>query len=82
MRLETVGQSIAAEWCQVSPQTLAGWIHTRTDWPPPDVIIRTQRHIIRGWLPERKAEWVAYAKIRANSPGALLVAQRPDRQKR
>lgn len=81
MTLETVGQSVVAEWCRKLPQTVATWINCRTDYPEPDVTIKTRRNTVRGWLPSRRTEWEAYAKERANAPGALLAAQRGDRQK-
>jgi hypothetical protein len=90
----TYGQATVAQWCGVESATVAMWI-TRgpmqprgtepaegelPGWPEPDTETRSPRSVTRGWLEERKAEWRRYAAIRAEQPGAQLVALRKDRQ--
>jgi uncharacterized protein YjcR len=78
--LITYGQAIVAQWCGVKPVTITMWIDRYDNWPQPDSVTHTSAtSITRGWLPERKAEWLEFATMRAESPGARLVAMRKDR---
>jgi hypothetical protein len=89
--ITTYGQAVVAQWCGVKPATIAMWISRypmqspadpdRTaGWPEPDNETITPAGSARSWKEERKPEWRRYAAMRAESPGALLVAQRADRQ--
>jgi hypothetical protein len=81
MTTHMVGQVQIALWCGVAQPTIAMWIKRYNDYPKPDVIVDTGiNHTVRGWLPARQQDWEAYARIRAASPGAQIVAQRHDRQ--
>lgn len=63
MTLHTVGQATIAEWCSVTTAAVAMWIIRYNDWPEPDVeVTNRDGKVIRGWLPERRAEWEAYGK--------------------
>jgi hypothetical protein len=74
------GQAEVAQWVDVTPQTIAMWIMRYDDYPVPDARIVTEKQAIRGWRAERRAEWEKYARMRAASPGAALVAMRKDRR--
>lgn len=78
--LVTYGQTEVARWCGVKPVTVSMWIMRYDNTPEPDAEVRNGRTTYRGWLPSRKAEWLAFAASRATAPGAQLAAMRKDRQ--
>jgi hypothetical protein len=49
-----------ARWCGVSKTAVHMWFNRYDDYPEPDAIISTGKGISRGWLPSRKAEWLAW----------------------
>jgi len=79
-KLIAYGQAEVARWCGVNQATISEWITRYDSTPEPDVEIRTGRRVSRGWLPSRKAEWQAFAAVRASAPGAQLVAMRKGRK--
>lgn len=71
MTTEYRGQADVARWCGVGRAAVGNWMarHPSTH-PQPDVIIRNEgtSSVTRGWLPERRAEWEAFAAARSSEP--------------
>ena len=81
MKLVTYGPAFVAEWVGVDKSTVNQWIAKHPDdFPDPDAEVNTGKAVARGWLPERRQEWIEYAAKRAADPGAALVRLRSDRQ--
>src|SRR5713226_1552332 len=55
-----VGTAGVAGWLGVKPQTVTKWLRRYQDIPEPDAYIGRGRSF-RMWLPEREAEWRAWA---------------------
>ncbi len=55
-----VGTAGVAGWLGVKPQTVTKWLRRYQDMPEPDAYIGPGRSF-RMWLPEREAEWRAWA---------------------
>src|SRR6266851_242765 len=55
-----IGTAGVAGWLGVKPQTVTKWLRRYQDMPEPDAYIGPGRSI-RMWLPEREAEWRAWA---------------------
>lgn len=60
------GTGEVAHWCGVSPETVTKWLIRYDDWPDPDAEITPGRHGTpdRGWLPERRDEWLGWMAAR------------------
>ncbi len=69
-----VGQSVIAAWFGVTAPAVSNWItrHKDTGFPPPApdaVIAGADGGEVLGWLPSRRAEWVAWNRARIeNNP--------------
>lgn len=61
------GASDVARWCGVTRAAVGNWMARHDDWPQPDVVVASEgtEQVVRGWLPERRAEWEAWAAKRA-----------------
>lgn len=82
------GQADVGRWCGVQPAAVSHWMRrfasTATDpegYPEPDVVVLNEGSdfVIRGWLPERRAEWEKFAEKRPKtgpkySPASRKVA--------
>jgi len=56
-----VGASTVASWCGVSRSAVSKWRERHPDFPAPDIFLSTSRGVKEpGWLPERKAEILAW----------------------
>lgn len=72
MTAEYRGQADVMRWCGArTPSVITNWIKRYPDEAPqPDVLIwnESSKDPIRGWLPEREAEWKEFAAKRAEHP--------------
>ena len=71
MTVEYRGQSDVGRWCGVGRAAVSNWLTRFPDEiPEPDVIIMNEgaRDPVRGWLPERQAEWLEFADARRSEP--------------
>ena len=72
-----VTQAEVARWCGVQRQAVTNWLTRHATWedgrmiacdfPAPDAVIGNEadaEHSSYGWLPERRAEWEAFAAAR------------------
>lgn len=82
------GQADVARWCgTASASVVSNWIRRHPDTAPePDVIIRNDSlrgAPTRGWLPERRAEWEAFAAARKHAlpPGSAAAVRARKKRK-
>lgn len=71
MTTEYRGQSDVGRWCGVGRAAVSNWITRFPDQvPQPDAVILNKgaKDPIRGWLPERQAEWLDFADARRAEP--------------
>ncbi|WP_433367877.1 hypothetical protein [Streptosporangium sp. CA-115845] len=64
-----VGVAGVAAWFEVSPGTVTKWLDRYAEthpYPKPDAEIGEGKLAVKGWLPEREAEWRAW---KAGRPG-------------
>lgn len=62
-----VGVAGVAAWFGVSPQTVTKWLDRYAEThptPEPDAETSEGKNTVKGWLPEREAEWRAWADAR------------------
>jgi hypothetical protein len=66
--IKYVGVAGVAAWFGNEPETVSKWLSRYDDWPTPDAEISPGRNGVPdcGWLPERKADWLAW---KASLPG-------------
>lgn len=72
-----VGVAGIAKWFGVEPKTVTKWLNRYAythPCPPPDAEIGDGDGAIRGWLPDREAEWRAW---HASRPGRGAGGGRP-----
>ena len=77
-------QTDVARWCGVQPPAVSNWIRRFPGkTPAPDVVIATDgsSSAVRGWLPERRREWEAFA-ARLNAPPGRAAAGAATRRAR
>ena len=73
MTTEYRSQGDVARWCGVTGAAVSNWMRRHPGTAPaPDVIIVNEgsKDVVRGWLPERRAEWEAFAADRNARPEA------------
>lgn len=72
-------QTDVARWCGVQGPAVSNWVRRYEGrYPEPDGVVMTEGQgvVIRGWLPGRKPEWVAFAESLRKPPGAVTRARR------